>query len=83
MTLTIIEAKEKCLAFKGDTGSALRLTTSLRDAYTEAGMDMPKALNDFVFNIEVALQDAGVLSEDFEPINTDQQINSPKELPCV
>lgn len=83
MNITIIEAKEKHLAFKGDTASALRLTTSLRDAYTEAGMDMPKSLNDFVFNIEVALQNAGVLSDDFEPINTDQQINSSKELPCV
>jgi len=31
---------------------------------------MPKMLNDFVFNIEVALQDAGVLDQDFNEVTT-------------
>jgi hypothetical protein len=63
-----IIAQEKSLTYKGDTDYALRLVNETRKAYAIAGMDMPKMLNDFVFNIEVELQYAGVLDENFDPI---------------
>lgn len=62
----MIYAKEKYLTFCGDTEYALRLITSLR--YVYGHNDMPKMLNDFVFNIETALQDANVLDENFNLI---------------
>lgn len=61
--MQIITATEKALTFRGDTACALSLIDSLRLAY--GSEDMPKLLNDFVFNIEVALQNAGVLDEHF------------------
>lgn len=61
--MKIITAREKFLTFEGDTKTALHLVESMRGAY--GGMDMPKMLNDFIFNIEAALQDAGVLDQDF------------------
>jgi len=62
----IILAREKSLSFNGYTEDALALVNSLRDAYGAIGM--PKMLNDFVFNIEVALQNANVLDEDFNEV---------------
>lgn len=62
----IILAREKSLSFNGYTEDALALVNSLRDAYGSA--EMPKMLNDFVFNIEVALQNANVLDEDFNEV---------------
>lgn len=59
----MIEVTEKYLSFRGDTEYAMRIVNSLREAY--GYNDMPKMLNDFVFGIEVALQNAGVLDEDF------------------
>lgn len=64
--MRFIKAKERCLSFDGDTDTALRLVDSIREVYGNQGEDMPKMLNDFLFNIEVALQNAGVLDEDFE-----------------
>ncbi len=64
--MNIIEASEKYLTYRGDTEYALRLVNSLREAYGHG--DMPKMLNDFVFGIEVALQNAGVLDADFNVI---------------
>jgi len=61
--MQIITATEKALTFHGDTSCALALVDSLREAY--GSNDMPKILNDFVFNMEVALQNAGVLDEHF------------------
>lgn len=61
--MIIIKASERFLTYEGDADTALYLVDSIRDAY--GGMDMPKMLNDFVFNIEVALQDAGVIDENF------------------
>lgn len=63
-----IIASEKSLSYKGDTDYALRLVNETRKAYAIAGMDMPKMLNDFIFNIEVELQYAGVLDQDFNEI---------------
>ena len=62
----IILAREKSLSFNGYTTDALALVNSLRDAY--GGTDMPKMLGDFLFNIEVELQNAGVLDEDFSEV---------------
>ena len=59
----MIQASEKALSFNGDSDTALRLIDSLRDAYDDK--EMPKMLNDFVFNLEVALQNAGVLDQWF------------------
>jgi hypothetical protein len=64
--MNTIEAQEKYLSFKGDQYYALDLINSLRESY--GSKDMPKMLNDFVFNLEVALQNAGVLDQDFKLI---------------
>lgn len=62
----IIEASEKYLSYRGDAEYALRLVNSLREAYGHD--DMPKMLHDFVFGLEVALQNAGVLDQDFNEV---------------
>jgi len=64
--MILIQASEKALSFNGDSQTALYLVNDLRESYQANGMEMPKMLNDFVFNIEVALQNAGVLDEWFE-----------------
>ena len=61
--MILIQASEKALSFNGDSQTALYLIVSLRDVYGDD--EMPKMLNDFVFNLEVALQNAGVLDEWF------------------
>lgn len=63
--MIMISAENKYLNYRGDSQYALYLIESLHQAYLEQGIDMPKMLNDFVFNLEVALQDAGVLDENF------------------
>ena len=63
--LKFIKASNRQLSFDGDTQTALMLIESLHNAYLENGIDMPKLLNDFVFNLEVSLQDIGVLDNDF------------------
>jgi hypothetical protein len=69
---TAIYASEKYLSYKGDAEYAMRLVDSLHDAYQLAsekgGDEMPKMLSDFVFNIEMTLQNAGVLDEHFNLI---------------
>jgi hypothetical protein len=66
--MKIINASEKCLSYTGDTQYALRLNNEIRQAFAIAGMDMPKMLNDFLFSIEMELQNAGVLDEDFNEV---------------
>ena len=66
--MIMINAENKYLSYKGDSEYAKYLVWSLHDAYLEQGFDMPKMLGDFVFNIEMALQDAGVLDENFAEI---------------
>lgn len=68
--LKFIKASNRQLSFDGDTQTALMLVESLHNAYLENGIDMPKLINDFVFNIEVSLQDAGVLDNDFNLLET-------------
>jgi hypothetical protein len=62
----LIHAQEKYLRFDGLPADALSYVDSIRSVY--ANSDMPKVLNDFVFNIEVALQNAGILDVDFNLI---------------
>ena len=62
--MIIIEASERSLSFRGDADTALQLIANLRETY--GSRDLPKMLNDFIFNMEVALQNAGVLNENFE-----------------
>jgi len=64
--MIVIKAQEKALTFDGDSATALMLVNDLRESYQANGMEMPKMLSGFVFNIEVALQDAGILNEWFE-----------------
>jgi hypothetical protein len=63
----MITAQEKYLTFKGYETDALSLVEGLRFAFSNS--DMPKVLNDFVFNIEVALQNAGFLDADFNEVD--------------
>ena len=63
-----IKAQEKSLVYSGDTAYALQLANQIRMAFAIAGMDMPKMLNDFVFNIEVQLQNVGILDQDFNEV---------------
>lgn len=62
----VIKASERFLTYEGDADTALELVDSIRDAYSE--MELPRMLNHFIFNIEMALQDAGVLDEHFNRI---------------
>ena len=66
MNTNKIEAREKYLAFEGHASDAISLIDSLHNAYYDS--DMPKVLNDFVFNLEVALQNAGIYDQDFNLI---------------
>jgi hypothetical protein len=65
--MKIIKVTEKYLSFNGDTQSALILVNSLRNTY--GNNDMPKALSDFIFGIEVALQYESILDQDFNEVN--------------
>jgi predicted lipid carrier protein YhbT len=64
--MILIHAENRALTFNGDSQLALALVNSLRDAYGHD--EMPKLLNDFIFNLEMALQDAGVLDEWFSEV---------------
>ena len=59
----LIETSEKYLSFKGLPQDAMALVDSVHEAFEHS--DMPKVLNDFIFNLEVALQDDGWLDQDF------------------
>lgn len=61
----MLNAQEKYLTFNGYPKDAYAFVENIRDAYSDK--DMPKVLNDFIFNIEVQLQNLGYLSQDFEP----------------
>jgi hypothetical protein len=65
-----IKASEKYLSFDGYATDAIHLINSLHESYYDK--DMPKVLNDFVFNIEVALQNAEVYDSDFNLIEEKQ-----------
>jgi len=64
----MMKASEKSLTYEGDAKYALHLVNQIRYAFNIAAMDMPKMLNDFVFNIEAQLQREGILDEDFNEV---------------
>ena len=68
IAMNIIHASDKSLSFEGNTQTALYLVETLHDGfkYTE----MPNMLSDFVFSIQMALQNAGVLDENFNEIDS-------------
>ena len=63
-----INIQNRSLTFNGPTTIAKDFVDDVRDAYNVAGHDMCKLMNDFIFSIEVALQNAGILDEDFNEI---------------
>jgi hypothetical protein len=63
-----INAAENYLSYSGDVDYALEITKSLRNAFENSGNEIPKMLNDFIFNIEVELQNAGILDQDFNEV---------------
>lgn len=65
-----LQAQEKYLSFDGYASDAISLVNSLHEAYYDK--DMPKVLNDFVFNIEVALQNKGIYDQDFNLIGEEK-----------
>jgi len=65
---TRINVQEKYLKFDGLANDALSFVDSIRNVFDASGNDMPKVLNDFVFNLEVALQNEGILDDDFNLI---------------
>lgn len=66
--MNTIKIQSRNLTFDGSANTAMDFVDDVRNAYDEAGNDMPKLLNDFIFSIEVALQNAGVLDEYFNEI---------------
>lgn len=64
-----IKVSDRFLHYEGNAFEALRIVESLREAYQESGNDMPNSLGDFVFSMEVALQDIGFLDEHFNETN--------------
>ena len=61
----IIEANNKCLAFKGTSNQAIDFVDMMREIGIATGADFENILSDFIFNIEVELQNYGYLDEDF------------------
>ena len=66
--MKLIKIQNKSLSFNGPTSTAKDFVDEIRSTYDEAGRDMSKLLNDFIFGIEVALQEEGILDEDFNEI---------------
>jgi len=67
-TIENIKTSNKYLSFSGHPIDAIRFVDEIRETYDKAGRDMCKTLNDFIFGIEVTLQEAGYLDEDFNEI---------------
>ena len=61
----IIEANNKCLAFKGSPKQAIDFADMMREIGIATGGDFENILSDFIYNIEVELQNNGYLDEDF------------------
>jgi len=59
-----IEAREHFLTFDGTTADALKFVDDMR----ALNVDFGTTFSDFLFNIEVALQNEGFLDENFNRI---------------
>jgi hypothetical protein len=66
-TTTMIREREHGIAFEGSPEEAMEFVSSTRAAYAAVSNDMPPALSDLIFKLEVALQHAGLLDDDFNP----------------
>lgn len=67
--MNAISETEHGLTISGPPAEILTLTQHLREAFDRAGSDMPQTLHDLVFKLEVALQNCGVLDENFNVTN--------------
>ena len=67
---TIIQAENWGLSFKGSPEGAKYVIELFSEAFNSDGKDAPNFIRDFIFNIEVALQDAGHLDQDFNEIKS-------------
>jgi hypothetical protein len=65
-----IKTSNNYLSFDGHPNDAIRFVNEIRETFDKAGSDMGKTLNDFIFGIEVALQNAGYLDKDFNEVKT-------------
>ena len=63
-----IQAENKGLSFKANPESAKYVIELFNEAFYSDGRDAPNFIRDFVFNLEVALQDAGHLDENFNEV---------------
>ena len=61
----LIQAENWGLSFKGSPEGAKYVVELFSEAFYSDGKDAPNFIRDFIFNIEVALQDAGYLDQDF------------------
>lgn len=66
--MTIIQAENKGLSFKGTPEAAKYVIELFDEAFYTEGRDAPNFIRDFIYNIEVALQDAGYLDQDFNEV---------------
>jgi hypothetical protein len=66
--MTIIQAENKGLSFKGNPEAAKYVVELFNEAFYTEGRDAPNFISDFIYNIEVALQDAGYLDQDFNEV---------------
>ena len=64
----LIQAENKGLSFKGNPEGAKYVIELFNEAFYSDGKDAPNFIRDFIFNIEVALQDAGYLDEHFNEV---------------
>lgn len=64
----LIQAENKGLSFKGNPEGAKYVIELFSEAFYSDGKDAPNFIRDFIFNIEVALQDAGYLDEHFNEV---------------
>jgi len=71
------------LTYNGSIQSAFEITDSIRTAFAKSGNEIPGILGNFLFHVEVALQEEGFLDADFEPVKKKDiqknSIDTPKE----
>ena len=68
ITMRNIQVTYKHFSFDGSPEEAISFVDEIHEAYQKTGTDMSKTLHDFVFAIEVALQNAGHLDENFSKV---------------
>ncbi len=64
----LIQAENKGLSFKGNPEGAKYVIELFNEAFYSDGKDAPNFIRDFIFNIEVALQNVGYLDEHFNEV---------------